>query len=127
MDNPAKAPGDTVDARGYSGAASVTVQQTRLDEAWRALRREVPDLEARLGSGDLEQADVVDVVCAAALRVLRNPEGAESESSALDDYQESRKIADATADLYFTAAELRRLQPTDEPVQYGWSGSMRYC
>lgn len=125
MQNPATP--DALVARGYTGPASNTVQQTRLDEAWRALQREreLPGLVARIESNELDAALVVDVLCAAALRVLRNPEGAEEESGSIDDYRESRKLADATQDLYFTAAEIRRLQPT-VVVPQGWVGSMKY-
>ena len=124
MLNPA-APSDLAN-RGYNGPASETVQQTRLNEAWRALRREIPGLIDQIRSGDLEEADAVDVICAATMRVLRNPEGFESESTSIDDYQESFRRADASIDLYFTAAELRRLQPV-AAYRGGWSGSVRYC
>lgn len=125
MPNPAL-PSDLAD-RDYTGTASERAQQTRLDEAWRALRHEVGNLEARLDAGLVESADVVDVLCAAVLRVLRNPEGFEKESRSIDDYSESMERADASADLYFTAAELRRLRgtPINGPVQF--SGSLRYC
>lgn len=123
MDNPA-APA-ALTARGYSGPASTEVQQTRLDEAWRALQRErgLPGLVARIQSGELPVENVVDVVAAAALRVLRNPEGFEEESGSIDDYRESSKRADATEDIYFTAAEIRRLQPTGPVLT---AGSFKY-
>lgn len=128
MGNPAQVADGVLADRDYTGPASVKAQQTRLDEAWRALRREpgVPDLEASIAAGLLTVEDVVDVVCAAALRVLRNPEGVESESGALDDYQEGRKFADASQDLYFTAAEVRRLNPTPA-ANTPWAGSLKYC
>lgn len=122
MDNPAQS--SDLTARGWEG--DVTVAQTWLDVAWRALRREVPTLESSLTSGDLTPADVVDVVAAAALRVLRNPEGYESESAAIDDYQESFKRVDATQDVYFTAKELARLAPSGAGLA-GFSGSIKYC
>ncbi|UUW88397.1 hypothetical protein [Pimelobacter simplex] len=126
MDNPATP--DDLTARGYTGPATTRVQQTRLDEAWRALQREreLPGLVARIDSGELDEELVVDVIAAAALRVLRNPEGTESESGAIDDYQESVKYADPTQDVYFTAAEIRRLQPA-VVVPSGYVGSMKYC
>ncbi|WP_181312469.1 hypothetical protein [Nocardioides campestrisoli] len=100
--------------------------QTRLDEAWRGLQREpsLPGLVARIQADELDVESVVDVLIAAALRVLRNPEGFESESGAIDDYQESWKRADATQDLYFTAAELRRLAPSFVTPT---AGSIKYC
>ncbi len=125
MENPATP--DALTARGYTGPASTTVQQTRLDEAWRALQREpgLPGLVARIDAEELDVPSVVDVIAAAALRVLRNPEGLESESGGIDDYTESRRHADPTQDLYFTAAELRRLQPA-YVLPAGFSGSMKY-
>lgn len=126
MDNPATLA--ALVARDYTGPASPAAQQTRLDEAWRALQRqrELPGLVARIESGDLSVQDVIDVIAAAALRVLRNPEGVEEESGAIDDYRETRKHSDATLDLYFTGAEIRRLQPL-AALPDGFAGSMKYC
>lgn len=129
MDNPAKV-SDLVD-RGWAATVeqAEAVGQTWLDVAWRALQREpeLPGLVDRLESGELDPADVIDVVASAALRVLRNPEGNLSEDFSLDDYREGWRKADATQDIYFTAAERRRLQPIAEVVAIGWSGSMKYC
>lgn len=107
MDNPASP--TSLANRGYTGPADVTVQQTRLDEAWRALQLELPLLVGWVAAGHLTAEAVADVVSAAALRVLRNPEGHTEGSGAIDDWRESWKLADSTEDLYFTAAELRRL------------------
>lgn len=113
MENPAST--DDLVARGYALPSGSNVPQTRLDEAWRALQRELRVLgttaEAALATGWVEPADLVDVVTAAALRVLDNPEGIEEESAQIDDWRESRRRANATRDVYFTAAELRRLTP----------------
>ncbi len=125
MDNPATP--EALADRGYTGPATTTVQKTRLDEAWRALQREreLPGLVARIEAGDPDLATVVDVIAAAALRVLRNPEGVESESGGIDDYTESRKLADASQDVYFTSAEIRRLQPA-VVAPTGFAGSFKY-
>lgn len=126
MENPAQ-PSDVTD-RGYSGTASGTVQQTWLDVAFRALRRDLSrlgvDLDAAVAAETLDQDDVKDVVVAAALRVLRNPEGVEQESGGIDDYTESATRRDATEDVYFTAAELRRLTPAVASTT--WAGSVKY-
>lgn len=130
-ENPAK-PADLT-SRGYSGPANGTVQQTWLDVAFRALRRDLSrlgvDLDARLEDTTLDKDDVVDVVAAAALRVLRNPDGVEDEqeSGSIDNYSESRTVkrGDATQDVYFTAAELRRFTPI-ESTGGGWVGSVKY-
>lgn len=99
-----------------------TAAATWLDVAWRALKREVPGLSDLVSTGQIDPDDVIDVVAAATLRVLRNPEGLEQESGALDDYTESWKRADASRDVYFTAAELRRLLPAVTPT----AGSFKY-
>jgi hypothetical protein len=122
MDNPASAP-----IPGYDGNASTEIQQYWLDVAWRQLQREDRSLVGRITSGDIDQATVDDVITAAARRVLRNPDGRKSENISLDDYSESWTTADPTEDLYFTAAELRRLQPATDAILDGWSGSARYC
>lgn len=121
MDNPA-----TLPIVGYSGTASDDVQQYWLDAAWRALQREDQGLVARIDAGEVDALIAADVVYAAARRVLRNPDGVESESGALDDYTESWKRADATEDLYFTAAELRRLLPAGSGTTE-FAGSIKYC
>ena len=109
MENPATTAALT--DRGYALPEGSSAPQTRLDEAWRALQREVRSLESSLASGWIDSEDLVDVVAAAALRVLDNPEGIEEESGSIDDWRESRRRANATRDIYFTAAELRRLTP----------------
>lgn len=122
MNNPATAP-----ITGYDGTASTQVQQHWLDVAWRQLQREDRSLVARIDAGDLDSQTVADVVTAAARRVLRNPEGLKQESGSIDDYQESATYADSSEDIYFTAAELRRLLPDEAAILTGWSGSLRYC
>lgn len=133
MDNPATTAG--LPGRGIvigDGPGQVTDAQatTRLAEAWRALQREMSrlgvNLEQQIASEALAEADVADVVYAAAVRVLRNPEGYVEESGAIDDWRESGKRADASTDLYFTAAELRRLSPTDSAGAAS-AGSFKYC
>lgn len=120
MQNPAAAP-----IVGYAGSADQSVQQHWLDVAWRALQREDLGLVARIQRGEIDSATVADVVTAAARRVLRNPDGFESESGAIDDYQESWKRADATEDIYFTSAELRRLLGASGTA-LGFTGSVKY-
>lgn len=87
------------------------VAATRLGEAWRALLREDASVATRMDAGDLDLEVVVDVVTSAALRVLRNPENHAEGSVRLDDYAETWKAnpSTVTSDLYFTAAELRRV------------------
>jgi len=94
--------------------AAATVADTRLGEAWRALQDELPGLVARIEAGTVTVDRVVDVVCAAALRVLKNPDNYSDGTISIDDFQKAWKYAPEALsnDLYFTAAELRRLAPT---------------
>lgn len=121
--NPAFAP-----ITGYDGPADEEVQQYWLDVAWRQLQREDRSLSSRLDAHQIDEQTVADVITSAARRVLRNPDGLTKESGAIDDFTESREVADATEDIYFTAAELRRVAADDVDVlDGGWSGSVRYC
>lgn len=123
MDNPASPEG--LAARGYPVTAeNALVCRTRLDEAWRALQREVSSVVASVTAGLLTVDDVADVVYSAALRVLRNPDGLRRASATLDDYSETAEVADSTLDFYFTAAERRRLTPPGLDV--GFAGSLPY-
>lgn len=94
-------------------AEMIEVAYTRLDEAWRALQDELPGLVSRIQAGQQASDRVVDVVCSAALRVLRNPEGFTRGSASIDDASETWESDPSTLsnDLYFTTAELRRLSP----------------
>lgn len=113
-------------ASGYDDPrTSDIVRQRRLDQAWRALRLELPCLTGRIAAGTIDPEAVADVVVAAAMRVLDNPDGREAEEFAVDDYRESWRRANATTDFYFTAAELRRLRGTDA-AQQPYAGSIPY-
>jgi hypothetical protein len=119
LQNPAQ-PSDLSD-RGYAVSDDKKVETTRLGEAWRALVAEIPSLPARLDATTVDRDTVIDVIASAAMRVLRNPEGRKRQTGAIDDYREEYEIADATQDVYFTAAELRRLA-----LPAVWAGSMKY-
>lgn len=120
MDNPATP--DDLTAIGYTVSPSPsTVEKRRLDQAWRALIAEDSSIPPRVEAGTLDRDLVVDVVVEAAHRVLKNPGGVARFESGLDDYREGGELADPTTDIYFKAAELRRLAlPT-----YG-AGSMSF-
>ncbi|ROR91766.1 Gp19/Gp15/Gp42 family protein [Nocardioides aurantiacus] len=87
--------------------------QARLDRTWRALVAELPGLEARIASGEVAAETVADVVIDASLRVLNNPEGLTTFDESIDDYKHAGTYGERSQsnDLYFTAAELRRLSP----------------
>lgn len=94
--------------------SAAAVARTRLDEAWRALQDELPNLLARIAAGTQPVDRVIDVVCSAALRVLLNPENFTDGSVSIDDFAETwkRDPSSVSNDLYFTRAELRRLTPS---------------
>jgi hypothetical protein len=73
----------TTDVRTMSERDIPATDDTRLtrylDVASRRLDRLVPDLTARITSGELTSADVRDVVVQAVLRRWRNPEGFKGE------------------------------------------------
>jgi hypothetical protein len=121
-DNPART--SDLEKLGYSGDS--TVAQGWLDVVWRRLCRDVPSLVTRLNANEVATQDVIDVLATATMRVLRNPEGHAQETTSIDDYSESWTRADATSDVYFTAAELRGLLPPD-PYADSFAGSIQYA
>jgi hypothetical protein len=95
-------------------AAEQVVAATRLDDAWRKLKRDIPDLEARMvGNADLT-ADVVRVLSDAVIRVLQNPEGIRRGTVSLDDASRTFDFGgDSTrVGLYFTDDEYADLSST---------------
>lgn len=114
---------------GAPGETTQTVALFRLGEAWRALLAELRAMgqtpESILAGGVVTADDFADVVAQAAMRVLRNPDGASEESYSLDDYRESRKRDDTSQDVYFTAAELRRLTGSTAAT-VPLAGSLKY-
>lgn len=80
--------------------------ETFLADAWRMLRRRLTTLEDDIAddtTGDLE-AEVVRILCAAVLRVMKNPDGKRQES--IDDYSWTRDQAVSAGLLYFGDDEI---------------------
>lgn len=92
-------------------ASEQTVAQALLDDAWAIVLSNVSDVEDRLAADPptLDVALVRAVVSAMVLRVLRNPDGKNSEQ--IDDYKFTRDDSRATGALYVTADELGLLTP----------------
>lgn len=93
---------------------SLSTQQTTnaealLDDAWAMLLSRRPTLEADITAGTVSEANVIRVICAMVLRVLRNPEGKLEET--IDDYSYRRDSATSTGGLYITPDELADLTP----------------
>jgi len=93
---------------------TLTTQETTnatalLADAWALLLARRPTLEADITAGTVTTANVVRVVVAVVLRVLRNPDGKLEES--IDDYSYRRDSATSTGGLYVTSDELADLTP----------------
>lgn len=116
MDNPAIL--DDLRDRWYPNplddSAAADVAETILDDAWDALQDEAPGVDARLTAGSISTSSVIRAIVYAAKRVLENPENYTDGSVSIDDFAESwkRDAASVSNDLYFTAAELRRVGAT---------------
>jgi hypothetical protein len=80
-----------------------------LADAWAMLLMRRPTLEADITAATVTTANVVRVVCAMVLRVLRNPDGLLEES--LDDYRYRRDSAISAGALYVSSDELADLTP----------------
>jgi hypothetical protein len=87
--------------------AEGTVAATLLDDAWLMLRRRFTSLADGVATDDDLSADAVRVMCAAVLRVMKNPDGLRQE--AIDDYSWTRDNALSAGLLYFTDEELAAL------------------
>lgn len=113
-----------VGGEGYGNPATVadiearwrplTPQQTTnatayLDDAWAMLLSRRPRLEDDISNGEIAEANVVRVVAAMVLRILRNPEGKESEQ--IDDYKYTRSELTSSGLLHVTADELADITP----------------
>jgi hypothetical protein len=84
------------------------VAQALLDDVWALAKREIPTLDASITAETIDIAIVRQVLCAAVLRVLKNPDGRTQE--ALDDYSYTLGSgADGT--LHLTEDDLVKLRP----------------
>lgn len=111
MSNPAS-PGD-VEARWRPLTdAESPIVQTRLDDAWRKLKRLVPDLETRMDSDADLTDEATQVLADAVIRLLENPRGHIKGGVAVDDASATWELADSYArdDLFFTDADLDSLR-----------------
>jgi len=81
-----------------------TVGAVLLDDAWNILLMQKPFAESKVGEVPSFRAVVVQILCAAVLRLLANPDGKYSET--IDDYQYTLDKARSTGALYLSDAEL---------------------
>jgi len=99
-----------------------TIATTRLDDAWRKLKKDVLSLETRMAGDDDLTADVVRVLADAVIRLLQSNErsGLKRGTVQVDDGSTTWEADDyVRAALYFTESELADLSPT------GKTGSAR--
>lgn len=80
-----------------------------LDDAWSLLLSRRPSLEDDLTAGTVSEGNVIRVMSAMVIRVLRNPEGLRAET--IDDYSYTRDEALSAGLLYITADELADISP----------------
>ncbi|MGV0906980.1 Gp19/Gp15/Gp42 family protein [Mycobacterium novum] len=88
-------------------AAEVALVDRRLEQVERMILRRIPDLADKVASGEIDQADVVDIEAEAVLRLVRNPDGLRSETDGTYTYQLTDEAADNR--LRLTADEWQTL------------------
>lgn len=96
-------------------APEALIASTRLDDAWRKLKNDVPDLETRMVGNDDLTADVVRVLADAVIRLLQSlaRNGLRKGAVDVDDGSTSWELdASIQSGLYFTDEELADLSPT---------------
>lgn len=95
--------------------AEETVATTRLGDAWRKLKRDLPTLETRMAGDEDLEADAVRVLADAVIRLLQanSRDGLRKGAVSVDDGTESWELDGAyRADLYFTDDEYADLSDT---------------
>lgn len=86
-----------------------TNAQAFLDDAWVMLLSRRPSLQADMVAGKVLDANVRRVLATMVLRVLRNPEGFDSET--IDDYTYRRNALVSAGLLHVTPEELADVTP----------------
>jgi len=100
-----------IEARWRSLSDQETINaEAYLADAWALLLSRRPTLEADITAETISTANAVRVVSAMVLRVLKNPEGKQSES--IDDYRYTRAELMGSGLLHVTADELADLTVT---------------
>ena len=95
--------------------AELSNAEAFLDDAWALLQARRPTLEDDMIDGTVAEANVRRVVCAMVLRVLKNPDGYDSES--LDDWSGHRNALTASGLLYVSPEELADVTPGRREVR----------
>lgn len=101
----------------------VVVAPTRLDDAWRMLKREVPGIEARFAAEDDLQADAVQVLAEAVIRALQsNVNGFRKGTISVDDATRTWELDESVRyGIYFPTEDILRLSGGTTGVQRAYS------
>lgn len=83
----------------------------KIDEAVRELVNLIPSIPARVAAGTLDHEYVTDKIVGSVLRVVRNPEGLESEQEG--DYSYKLRNIMASGDIWYTDKDLYQLGYVD--------------
>lgn len=98
--------------------AETAMVSKRIGQVERIILRRVPDIASRITSGAITAEDVNDVVTAAVLRVVRNPEGYIQESDGTYTYMLSAETVQS--ELTITDAEWAILGEDPIASGIGW-------
>ncbi len=90
-------------------AQETTNAEAFLGDAWALLLSRRPNLEADITAATVSTDNVVRVVVAMVLRILKNPDGKLEES--IDDYRYRRDALVASGTLHVTSDELADITP----------------
>jgi hypothetical protein len=108
MANPASAA--DIEARWRPLTAQQNINATAyLEDAWAMLLGRRPTLDVDMAAGTVSEENVRRVVATMVLRILRNPEGKDSEQ--IDDYKYTRHELVASGMLHVTSDELADITP----------------
>ena len=97
-------------ANSYEGKIAiedVAWVETKIDEAVRELLSIIPSIPKRIANGQLDPELVTDKVVGAVLRVVRNPQGIESEGEG--DYNIRLRNSVASGDIWYQEKDLIQL------------------
>jgi hypothetical protein len=75
------------------------VVNTRLDDAERLIKRRITDLDAQIVAGTIDQDDVIMVESDMVLRLIRNPDGYQSETDGSYSYTISQQVASGVLEV----------------------------
>ncbi|MFF4021468.1 Gp19/Gp15/Gp42 family protein [Nocardia elegans] len=109
-----------------------TLVAIRLADVERMILRRVPDLAAKIEAGTVDTADVVQVEADAVTRVVRNPEGIQSETDGNYTYMRGRESSSGrlevtrdewqTLGVRFGMTQLVPSLPGYSPTSFGNGG-----